>query len=112
MPEVLLVIALLMCVVLAALCYWGIVSLRTHDRPPIMTLTIEDPRESTQHPVALLATLFAIVPICIYLMVKLKKFHNKEPKATDESAPDPDRSVTTTRRLHANHTRTECNDAD
>jgi len=92
MPEVLLALALIICVVLAALCYWGILSLRNHERPPMMGLIIED---DTQHPVALVATLFAIVPICIYLMVKLNRFHNKEPKAADESAPDPRRSVQT-----------------
>lgn len=78
-PEILLALSFVMSVVLGALCYWYVGRLLGLRSP-------EDRRVSVSA-VATLATVFAVLPVSVYIRHKLRKVRNEERKAADEPAP-------------------------
>ena len=75
-PEILLAISYVMCVVLGALCY-------SAEYPRILAGAPRDDAAA----VAILATLFAILPTCVYIRHKLKEVHKSERKDVNHSEP-------------------------
>ncbi|MFH1500292.1 MAG: hypothetical protein ABII82_21000 [Verrucomicrobiota bacterium] len=78
-PEILLALSFVMCVVLGALCYWH--------AGRLLGLRSGEDRRVSVNVVATLATVFAVLPISVCIRHWLKKVHNSERKDADESAP-------------------------
>ena len=73
-PEILLALSLVMCVVLGALCH-------SAEYPRLLAGA---PRDDAAV-VAAIATVFAVLPVSVYIVHKLKKVHNSEQKDVNDS---------------------------